>query len=103
MSGKVMAVVVSGLYLIGFHIAMSALCRHFIRRRNFPFFQEHRAARGKPASYGHFLLFYVSWFDPAMMTAAMARPGYRAEQIRCGLLYGAGLVAAVVLALFVAG
>lgn len=89
------------LYLVIFHIIMLVICRHIVRRRNFKFFQEHRAARGKPNSYGHFLLLYVSWFDPAMFTAAISRPGYTADQLKCFFLYGIGLVFAMLLVPFV--
>ncbi|MDO5612330.1 MAG: hypothetical protein Q4G14_03695 [Paracoccus sp. (in: a-proteobacteria)] len=94
--GRAMIALVLGLIL--FHVAMLALCRHLIRRRHFPFFQQHRAARGKPATYTHFLLLYVSWPDPAMLAAAMMQPGYRRDQFLCALLYVAGLVMVILLA-----
>lgn len=96
-----MSVVVSALYLVIVHVTMSMLCRHFVRRRNFEFFHQHRAARGKPNSYGHFLLLYSSWLDPAMLTAAISRPGYGADQVKCGFLYGIGLFLAMLLVLLV--
>ena len=85
-----MAIIYLALALL-VHTILMALGRATIRRRHFAFFQAHRRARGKPASYGHFLLYYVSWLDPALYLAASGRPGFREDQRRAGLLYLAGL------------
>lgn len=94
-----MTIVLLVPWLAIIHVAMLVLCRHLVRRRHYAFFEAHRRARGKPTSYSHFLFLYASWLDPAMLTAAASRPGYYADQVKCALLYAAGLVPSVLIGL----
>ncbi|MGD9919445.1 MAG: hypothetical protein AB7U46_15635 [Paenirhodobacter sp.] len=89
------------LWVLATHVVMVVLSRHLVRRRHYPFFVAIRQARGKPASYLHFLLLYYSWLDPATMVASMQRPGFRRDQLLSGLIYGLGFVLSLFLLLIV--
>lgn len=96
-----MKIVVVVLWITVTHVVMAVLTRHLVRRRHYPFFTEIRQARGKPASYRHFLFLYYSWLDPATMIASMQRPGFGRDQVLSVVIYGAGLVVSLVLLLMV--
>lgn len=83
------------------HVVMAVLSRHLVRRRHHPFFVAIRQARGKPASYRHFLFLYYSWLDPATMVASMQRPGFRRDQALSALIYGVGFVVSMFFLLLV--
>lgn len=87
-----MTIAIVAFWILATHVVMAVLTRHIVRRRHYPFFAEIRQARGKPASYLHFLCLYYSWFDPATMLASMQRPGFRRDQLLSGMIYGVGLV-----------
>lgn len=94
-----MKTVVVVLWIAVTHVAMAVLTRHLVRRRHHPFFVAIRQARGKPASYWHFLFLYYSWLDPATMVASMQRPGFRRDQLLSCVIYGAGFAVSVLLLL----
>lgn len=79
------------------HVVMAVLTRHVVRRRHYPFFVEIRQARGKPTSYGRFLLLYYSW----LMVASMQRPGFGRDQLLSGVIYAAGFVVSLLLLLII--
>ena len=94
-----MTIAIVILWIAVTHVAMAVLSRHLVRRRHYPFFVAIRQARGKLASYRHFLFLYYSWLDPATMVASMQRPGFRRDQLLSCVIYGAGFAVSLILLL----
>lgn len=96
-----MKIAIVVLWIAVTHVGMAVLTRHLVRRRHSPFFAEIPQARGKPASYRHFLFLYYSWLDPATMIASMQRPGFGRDQLLSGVIHAAGFVVSLLLLLIV--